>query len=98
MSKTVSIEVFRAGKQTDSAGNVREWTESDLDSIASKYNPAEHEAPVVIGHPKDNSPAFGWVESLQRNGDTLIASLKDLSDGFVDAWKAGHYKKRSISL
>jgi polyhydroxyalkanoate synthesis regulator phasin len=98
MPQKIKIEVFRAGSHTDSAGNVREWTEGDLDSIVSKYNPASHEAPVVIGHPKDNSPAFGWVESIERKGKTLYANLKDLSEDFVEAWKAGRYKKRSISL
>lgn len=94
----MQIEIFRAGKHTDSAGNTRTWTEADLDAIAAKYNPAEHEAPVVIGHPKDNAPAFGWVEGLERKGSVLYAKLKDLVPEFVEAVKKGLYKKRSISL
>lgn len=92
------IEIFRAGSHTDSAGNTREWTEKDLDAIASKYKPADHEAPVVIGHPKDNAPAFGWIEGLERKGSVLYAKLKDLVPEFVEAVKKGLYKKRSISL
>jgi molecular chaperone GrpE (heat shock protein) len=92
------IEIFKAGTHTDSAGNTRAWTEKDLDNIASKYNPAHHEAPVVIGHPKDNAPAFGWVEGLERKGSVLYAKLKDLVPEFVEAVKKGLYKKRSISL
>jgi len=92
------IEIFKAGAHTDSAGNARTWTEKDLDAIASKYNPANHEAPVVIGHPKDNAPAFGWVEGLERKGSVLYAKLKDLVPEFVEAVKKGFYKKRSISL
>lgn len=92
------IEIFRTGTHTDSAGNTRTWTEEDLDAIVNKYNPANHEAPVVIGHPKDNAPAFGWVEGLQRKGSILYAKLKDLVPEFVDAVKKGLYKKRSISL
>lgn len=92
------IEIFKAGRHTDSSGNTRAWTEGELDAIVQKYNPAEHEAPVVIGHPKDNAPAFGWVEGLERKGSVLYARLKDLVPGFVDAVKQGLYKKRSISL
>lgn len=96
------IEVFRAGKQTDSAGNTKDWTTEDLDTIVKTYNdqPAEarHEAPVVLGHPETDKPAYGWVQQLKREGNTLLAELKDLSDNFVEMVKNGMYKKRSISL
>ena len=93
------VEVFKAGKQTDSAGNERTWTEGDIKDIANKYNQQEkHEAPLVVGHPKDNAPAFGWVESLKANGKTLLAKFKQVMPEFVDAVKEGRYKKRSISL
>ncbi len=96
------IEVFRSGKQTDSAGNTKEWTNSDLDKIVENYNnqakDKKHEAPIVIGHPETNAPAFGWVETLKRQGDVLLAKLKQLTPQFVEWVKAGHYKKRSISL
>jgi hypothetical protein len=91
------MEVFKAGKQTDSAGNSREWSETDLDTMVSNYKPETFKAPVVVGHPKDNSPAFGWVESLKRKGKTLVASVK-LASNFVETLKEGHYKNRSISL
>lgn len=92
------IEVFRAGTHTDAAGNEREWTEADLDAIAAGYDPARHEAPVVIGHPADNGPAFGWVEGLKRDGATLLAKLKDVVPEFADMVRKGLYKKRSIAL
>ncbi len=92
------IEIFKTGTHTESNGKERTWTEADLDAIASKYKPEEHEAPVVIGHPKDNAPAFGWVESVKRDGQTLYANLKGLVPEFVEAVKKGLYKKRSISL
>jgi hypothetical protein len=90
-------EIFKAGLHTDSAGNERQWDRSDLDSIAAQYDPKEHEAPVVIGHPKDNSPAYGWVEALQRQGESLWAKLK-LVPEFLEMVKNGLYKKRSIAL
>jgi len=92
------IEVFRTGRHTDSEGKTKDWTEADLDTIVNKYDPSRHEAPIVVGHPKDNSPAFGWVEGLKRVGQTLYAKLKQVPTEFEDAVREGRYKKRSISL
>jgi hypothetical protein len=93
------IEIFKTGTHTDSAGREREWTERDLDKIVEKYNSQkEHEAPIVVGHPKDNSPAFGWVESLKREGNKLLAKVKDVAENFKEWVNQGLYKKRSISL
>jgi len=92
------IEIFKAGKQTDSSGATREWTENDLDAIVARYNNGDHEAPIVVGHPESNSPAFGWVECLKREGKLLYAKLKEVMPEFEELVKAGTYKKRSISL
>jgi hypothetical protein len=90
--------IFRTGKHTDSNGNTREWTEADLDKIVESYDPSKHEAPIVIGHPKSNAPAFGWIEKLKRVGDTLYALPKQLAQEFVEMVNKGLFKKRSISL
>jgi hypothetical protein len=92
------ISIFKTGIHTDSQGRTREWGTADLDKIASSYNPAEHEAPIVIGHPKNNAPAFGWVEGVERKGEILFAKAKQLVPEFVDMVKQGLFKKRSISL
>lgn len=92
------IEVFKAGTHTDASGKTRNWSESDLDQIASSYDPKYHEAPVVIGHPKNNAPAFGWVKQLTKKGKSIYAELGDLAPEFVEWTQKGLYKKRSISL
>jgi Fe-S-cluster-containing hydrogenase component 2 len=92
------VEIFKAGRQVDSAGNARDWTEQDLDKIVEQYGSGNHEAPIVVGHPEHNSPSFGWVESLKRDGKLLLAKFKDVMPEFADLVKAGTYKKRSISL
>ena len=91
------VEVFRAGDHTDSAGRRRTFTEADLDKIAA-YDPSRHEAPMVIGHPQDNAPAYGWVERAYREGGSLLVDFKDVAPEFADLVKAGRFKKRSISL
>lgn len=92
------IPVFRTGTHTDSSGNEKTWTESDLDHIITNYHPGEHEAPAVIGHPEHDSPAWGWVEGLKRDGQMLFAKFKDLAPEFVDMLRKGLFRKRSISL
>jgi len=95
----MEIEVFKAGTWTDSSGNTRTWTEEDLDRIVKQYNSQkEHEAPIVIGHPKDNAPAYGWVERLEKRGQSIWAKIKPTVQEFVDWVKQGLYKKVSISL
>lgn len=93
------FEVFRTGSHTDSNGLRQTWTEQDLDTIVAKYNgQTAHEAPLVVGHPTTNSPAFGWTEALKREGQVLFAKAKDVMPAFADAVKGRTYPKRSISL
>lgn len=93
------FEIFRAGTHTASNGVTKTWTEEEVQQIAENYNAqSEHEAPIVIGHPKDNDPAFGWVEKLKVEGGKLFAKAKQLVPEFLEAVEKGLYKKRSVSL
>lgn len=92
------IAIFQAGTHTDMAGNVRTWTTEDLDKIVEIYNAGEHEAPIVIGHPKIDAPAYGWVKELRRTGDVLEGLFTQINPEFEEAVQAGNFKKRSISL
>jgi regulator of replication initiation timing len=92
------VEVLRAGTFKDNAGNEHTFTEEELAGIAASYDPAKHEAPIVIGHPADNAPAFGWVKRAFTEGKSLFLELAGLVPEFVEACKRGLYKKRSISL
>ena len=93
-----AFEIFKTGKHTSDKGITREYTTDDLDKIVANYNPDEHEAPIVIGHPKNNAPAYGWIEKLQRVGEKLIAFPKQVNQAFADMVKEGAFKKRSISI
>lgn len=91
------IEVFRAGTQTDSKGRKRTFSQDDLDSIVANHQ-AEDPAPIVIGHPKENAPAYGWTAGLRRIGDTLLAQFTDVVPEFAEACKKRLYRKRSVSI
>lgn len=92
------VELFRTGKQVDADGVELDVTEAVLDKIVGQYKPSFHEAPAVIGHPKDTAPAYGWVERIYREGSKLLGDFKQVQDGFAEAVKSGAFKKRSISL
>ncbi|MDR2868897.1 MAG: hypothetical protein LBV04_00430 [Deferribacteraceae bacterium] len=92
------FDIFKTGTHIAADGTEHTYTRSDLDAIVANYNPAIHEAPLVIGHPKDNAPAYGWVSKLRRSGDVLQALAKDLLPEFVDMLRERRFPKRSISL
>lgn len=90
------IEVFCAGTHTDASGKTNTFTEADLDSMVANH--AVQAAPAVIGHPKHDDPAVGWVAALKRVGSKLFASFKDWHPEFVAAVDAGSYRNRSVAL
>jgi len=92
------FEIFKTGTHTSSNGINKDFTESDLDQIVNSYNPEEHEAPLTIGHPKDNSPAHGWIKKIFREGEKLFAEVDNLTDKLKDALQNKLFKKRSIAL
>ncbi len=97
----MKFEIFKTGSHTSDKGVSKDYTLEDLNFIAQSYKPEEDEAPIVIGHPEDNDPAFGWISSLSVSEDgKLIAEAPDekLQTDFLNALKDGSYKKRSISL
>ena len=95
------IEIFRGGVQTDSAG-VDHNGDALIEKAIATFDPAYHEPPAVLGHPKDDAPAYGWVEAVKEafDGDTrvLLAKFKDVADGFEEAVKSGRFKKRSAAF
>lgn len=68
-----------------------------IKQMAESYQPNEgNEAPVVIGHPKDNHPAYGWVKSLTEQAGHLYANL-EVQDSLYDMLKRKLFKNRSVS-
>jgi hypothetical protein len=91
------IPIFKGGRQTDSQGNPQDG-DALIENALRNFNPAIHEPPVCIGHPKDDKPAFGWVSALTRRGNTLYAMFKDVVPEFVEMVKNGLFKKRSAGF
>lgn len=92
------IEVLRTGEHTASSGRKVSITPETLTALVANYDPAYFEAPLVVGHPKDNAPAYGWVESLKAEGGRLFAKFKQVHDGFREAVRSGAFKNRSVAF
>ncbi|NMM75381.1 hypothetical protein B2J88_20240 [Rhodococcus sp. SRB_17] len=93
------IEIFRAGRHLDDAGVAHHFSEADLDGMAASYSPALREAPLTVGHPKDNLPAYGWVKAVARTAAGALAiTPHQVEPQFAEMVQAGRFKKRSASF
>ena len=92
------IHIFKAGKHTCSQGQSLSFTEDHLKASVDAYDPDLHEAPIVVGHPKGNAPAWGWVSSLNYNEDGLTANPNQVDAEFEELVQAGRFKKVSASF
>lgn len=92
------IEIFRVGTHTAMGGQTLSFDRDLLAAAVAGYEPALHEAPVVVGHPKDNHPAFGWIDHLELTTDgVVLAHPKQVDAQFAELVAQGRYKKRSAS-
>ena len=94
MGKTI----FRAGRHRTIGGQTVEFSEADLAAVAAAYDTAVHEAPLVIGHPKTDDPAMGWVSGLKCVGLRLEADFRQMDPAFAEAVEAGRYKHVSAAF
>ena len=93
------IEIFRAGTHRDDAGNTHSFSRAQLEEMAASYNAALREAPLTVGHPKDNLPAYGWVRRVFVNeAGNLAVDPHQVDAQFAEMVKRGRFKKRSASF
>lgn len=94
-----AIEIFRPGVVIDDAGVERTFTAADIQAMADGYDPALREAPLCIGHPESNLPAYGWAKRLAVNADgRLVMDPHQVEPQFAEMVGAGHFKKRSAAF
>lgn len=99
-ARSARIEVFRPGTFKPMNGGEIAYSAADLRAIADAYDPATAPAPIVVGHPSIDAPAFGWIEKLTYDAQTerLMADLHQIEPAFAEAVQAGRYKKVSMSF
>ncbi|MBS4015396.1 MAG: hypothetical protein KGZ86_03065 [Candidatus Latescibacteria bacterium] len=93
-----TIKIFRAGTFTASSGHAITISENDLAATAFHYNNSKHKAPIVLGHPENDLPAYGWVDRLRVSYGFMLAEVGNLADSLVQAVRDGRYKHVSASF
>lgn len=95
---TQALHIFKTGTHTSMEGAALSFSESDLAATAAAYDPAVHEAPICVGHPKHDLPAYGWIKSLSAKPDGLFAEEQQVDPEFSELRDAGRFKKISASF
>jgi hypothetical protein len=92
------IDIFRSGDWSPMGGGALSFSDAQLQQIATAYDSEKSPSPIVIGHPKIDAPAYGWIERVFVEGGKLKATIRDTVAAFAEQVRAGRYKKVSVSL
>lgn len=93
-----TLAVFAPGTHTAMDGRTITFTPENCIDLANSYDPSVSEAPFVIGHPSLTAPAYGWAERLEFRDDIVYVAPRQVNPAFAEAFNAGSYKKRSLSI
>lgn len=94
------IQIFKTGKHTSANGVTRDYTADELRQCAANYNEDVHAAPFVVGHPKDNGPAYGWPDKVVFDEATGVLGVvpKNVDPAFAEMVNAKRFPKVSSSF
>ena len=94
-----NIEIFSAGRHIDDSGAVHNFSQADVAGMAGAYDPELREAPLTVGHPAHNLPAYGWVKGLALNdAGRLAMDTRAVEPAFAEMVQAQRFPKRSASF
>ncbi|MBA4792294.1 MAG: peptidase [Phenylobacterium sp.] len=94
-----SIQAFKPGKHRAVDGKVYEFSEAQVAEIAASYDPALSAAPIVLGHPKMDDPAWGWVKGLRVDeAGALVPEYEKVDPAFAEGVEAGRYRYTSAAF
>lgn len=91
------IHFFRPGRHTAMSGQEIEFTADDLSAAAAAYDPAKWQAPIVVGHPQIDAPAYGWVKRVADQAGELYAEPDQVEAQFAELVREGRFKKVSAA-
>jgi hypothetical protein len=93
------FQCFKAGTHTAMSGHQVRFTEADLLGIAANYQhrlPGET-APLVLGHPATDAPAYGQVKELFVKQGVLYA-VSEASDRLIKMVREKSYNTVSAAF
>ncbi len=90
-----TIRLARIGTFTSVEGVSVSFTEAMFAATAAAYDRAADPAPLVIGHPALEDPAYGWVDRLAVENGELVATPSDVEPAFAEMVRAKRFPKVS---
>jgi Uncharacterized protein conserved in bacteria with the myosin-like domain len=95
----VAIEIFKPGKFRSVEGAELEFTPKMLEAIVANYSRERWRAPLVVGHPKMDDPAYGYADALSINENgVVVAEPADVDPQFAELVNAKRYSSISASF
>ena len=91
------FDAFKPGSFVANDGRKLTFQPSVIDELAESYDPAVFAAPIVVGHPKTDSPAYGHVGALGKSGETLQVMKSEVTPEFAAA-AIGEKRYNKISI
>jgi hypothetical protein len=73
-------------------------TAAHIAEAAALYDADKNPAPLVFGHPTNDSPALGFVSKARAAGSDLFLTLKNVAEDAVNAVREGRVLNRSIAF
>jgi len=88
------VEIFKAGDY----GAKGVWTPEKLSQVMANFKAGVWKPPAVLGHPQNDSPAMGWVESLALDGGVLKAKFTQVQPQLEAHVAEGRFPNRSAAF
>ena len=92
------IEVLRPGAFIDVNGQRVTVDIAAMHEMAETYAPASFSAPLVVGHPRTDDPAYGQITNPRVIGDRLVVDAVEVDPQFADAVNAKRFTSVSLSF
>jgi len=93
---TTRIHLAKPGTFTDAKGRKVTLGSNTIAALASSYQKSS--APLVLGHPADGAPAYGWVDTVEVDAaGNLWGNVDKVAPDLASAVEGGQYKNVSIS-
>lgn len=95
------VAAFKAGTHTDMSGTTVTFSEADITALAERVQSQTSGGftpPLVVGHPRHDSPRVGSVVDAKAEGGTLYLKVDELVPEFAESCRKGEYKYTSVSL
>lgn len=93
--KAPTIRIARVGTFTSNEGVQVSFGAAELEAAAAAYDAEADPAPLVVGHPRLDDPAFGWVSGLAVQDGELVATPDKVEPSFAEMVRDGRFPKVS---